>query len=361
MHDVEADVVHLVDAMGSSRLWGKERAIELLMRAQRRAGVAPALLTFAPTPLLDVARDDGFPAEALGTHSRRFAFDALGQVIALLRARPGLVLHTHAYKANVVGRLARLARAPAARFVATVHGMNDETPALARYNGLDRLTSALSDVVAVADATLLDAFPRRARVLYVPNGVEDAPPFDPRARAEARKRFDLPPDAFVVGLLGRINEAKGVRDALAALRALDRPDVIVTFAGEGELVGDVAATSGARWLGYVDVQAYLPALDVYLQASHMEGLSLALLEAMRGGLPSVATRVGSTDRAVSDGVEGLLVPPHQPQELAAAIARLVGDRASCTRMGLAARARFEAEFSIDRQATIYAKLYRERK
>jgi glycosyltransferase involved in cell wall biosynthesis len=350
-------VIHLVDAMGSTRLWGKERAIELLMHAQRRAGLTPSLVTFAPSSLVDVVRAAGFPATVLGSRSKRFAIGAVRQLVAHLRAHPGSVLHTHGYKANVVGRLARAAGAPTSRLIATVHGMNDETWQLAQYNRLDRISSVFSDAVAIADATLTSSFPRRARVLYVANGIDTRPPFDAAERAAARQRFALPSDAIVIGLLGRINEAKGVRDALAALRTLGRENLVLLFAGEGELVDEVSATPGARWVGYVDSDSYLPALDVYLQASHMEGLSLALLEAMRGGLPSIATRVGSTDLAVDDNVEGLIVEPKAPDAIAAAITCLAGDVALRARLGAAARRRFETQFSIDRQAAIYASLY----
>lgn len=355
-----AAVLHLLDAMGSTRLWGKERAVEALMHAQRRAGLEPRLATFAPSPLVDVMRAAGFTADVLDATSRRLAFKAVGRLVALLRAHPATVLHTHGYKANVVGRLARLAGARPRRLIATVHGMNDETWTIAQYNRLDRMTAPVSDVVTLADASLAPSFPRRARVLFVENGVEDRPLCTQEERARARERFAFAPDAFVVGLLGRVTEAKGVADALDALAALHGSGVVFAFAGEGPLADRVRATPHARCVGYVeDGEAYLAACDAYLQASHWEGLSLALLEAMRAGLPCVATRVGSTDRAIEDGVDGLLVPQRRPDAIAAAIARLIQEPSLCRRLGLAARAQFSARFSIERQAARYAALYDE--
>lgn len=346
--------------MGTTRLWGKERAIELLMRAQRRAGLQPRLATLAPSPLVDRMRTDGFPAVVLEHTRQRFPFGAVRRLVAVLRDRPDIVLHTHGYKANVIGRLARLAGARPARLIATVHGMNDETWRIAQYNRLDRLTAPLSDWVAVADAQLVRSFPHRARVRYIENGVDDLPSATAAQRAAARRALGFPPDTVIVGVLGRVSAAKGVGDALDALAMLDRTHVAFAFAGEGDLVPRVSAASGALYTGYADApDAYLSAIDVYLQASHWEGLSLALLEALRAGLPCVATRVGSTERAIDNDVEGFLVPPHDPASIASAVRRLADDPALRARLGAAARARFVRQFSIDRQAALYSAMYRE--
>jgi glycosyltransferase involved in cell wall biosynthesis len=102
----------------------------------------------------------------------------------------------------------------------------------------------------------------------------------------------------------------------------------------------------------------LPALDVYLQASHTEGLSLALLESMRGGLACIATEVGSTDRAIERGRDGLLIPACCPDGIREAVERLAADDALRFRLASAARARFVAEFTLERHHRAYLELYR---
>ncbi|MEA2663215.1 MAG: hypothetical protein QOI11_159 [Candidatus Eremiobacteraeota bacterium] len=351
-------VVHLVDALGTTHLWGKERAIAALMARQYRAGIAPRLIAFAPNALVEMLAASGFRTDVLGRRPRRIPLGALAKLIGLLCAEPAAVLHTHGYKANIVGRAARAAGAPIGRLVATVHGMNDETRALAFYNKLDRFTAPLSHVVAVADARLPPSFPRRARVTYVANAIADRAPFGPAERAAARIRFGLPGDAFVVGLLGRVSAAKGALDVLAVARACADPRVVFAFAGDGDLVRCADPPRNVRFVGYVqDADDYLPALDAYLQASHTEGLSLALLEAMRGGLACIATRVGSTERAIVPERDGLLIPPGDPPALRAAVERLAGDDALRARLASAARARFAAEFTIDRHHRAYLELY----
>jgi glycosyltransferase involved in cell wall biosynthesis len=84
-----------------------------------------------------------------------------------------------------------------------------------------------------------------------------------------------------------------------------------------------------------------------------------VLEAMAAGLPVVATDVGGMAEAVIDGVTGFLVPPDDADALARALGRLVGDPELRTRMGAAARARYEEHFSPARQARAYEALYDE--
>ena len=343
--------------MGTTRLWGKERAIAALMIRQRTAGMSTRLVAFAPNELVATLADHGFRTDVLGER-RRIPLRAFARLIALLRAERGSVLHTHGYKANIIGRAARAAGAPISRLIATVHGMNDETAALAFYNKLDRLSAPMSHAVAVADATLPPSFPAAARVAYVANAIADREPFSRAERAAARLRFGLPAEAFVVGLLGRVSGAKGVLEVLAVARACTDSRFVFVFAGDGELVRYTKPPPNVRFVGYVEnADEYLPALDVYLQASHTEGLSLALLEAMRGGLACVATRVGSTDRAVEDGRDGLLIPPFSPAAILDAVERLAYDEELCLRLAIGARDRFVADFTMDGHHNAYLKLY----
>jgi glycosyltransferase involved in cell wall biosynthesis len=90
--------------------------------------------------------------------------------------------------------------------------------------------------------------------------------------------------------------------------------------------------------------------DVLVHPARWEGFGLVLLEAMRAGLPIVATRVGAIPEVVRDGVTGLLVPPDDPAALAQAIARLCADAGAAARMGSAGFERLREEFSPGRMA-----------
>ncbi|MBI3540033.1 MAG: glycosyltransferase, partial [Candidatus Eisenbacteria bacterium] len=88
-----------------------------------------------------------------------------------------------------------------------------------------------------------------------------------------------------------------------------------------------------------------------------EGLSLSLLEAMRGGRASVVTRVGGNAEAVEDGVTGLVVPAGDAEALARAMGELLGDGARRERMGVEARARWARAFTAERMVRDTEALY----
>jgi glycosyltransferase involved in cell wall biosynthesis len=100
-----------------------------------------------------------------------------------------------------------------------------------------------------------------------------------------------------------------------------------------------------RFLGYMpDVRPVLAAADLVVSPSLREGMQVSLIEAMAAARPIVATAVGGTPDAVADGETGLLVPPANPDALADAVIRLLGDRERMRRMGAAGRMRAEREF-----------------
>jgi glycosyltransferase involved in cell wall biosynthesis len=348
-------VVHLVDAMGGSdHLWGKERVVALLMREQRASGlVEPSLVTFAPGLLRDLVAGEGFAAGSLSSRPTHGFERSVGRLARLLEVHPVDVIHSHGYRANIIARAVRLSgRARGIRLVSTCHGWGDGSLKLHLYNTLDRWTSVLSDVTTVPDPAMLAALPRFARHCHIHNAVPD---IEPGATPEPFVR----PGAFVVGTLGRVTAEKGIPELLAAATAFPDPAVVFTVAGDGDLAQTVRAHDGnVRYAGYfARPERYLEGLDVYVQASRSEGLSLALLEAMRAGKAIVATGVGATRDALTDGESALIVPAGKPDALGAAILRLRRDPALAARLGLNARARFEADFRIGRQHLSYLNLY----
>ncbi len=348
-------MVHLVDAMGGSKhLWGKERVVALLMREQRASGlVEPALVSFSPGSLNELVAAEGFSTGCLSSRPSHGFERSVGRLSRLLKAYPADVIHSHGYRANIVARAVRLSgRARGIRLVSTCHGWGGASLKVGLYHTLDRWTSVVSDVTTVPDAAMLAAFPPFARRCHIQNGVPDV---EPGAEPEPFVR----PGTFVVGTLGRVSAAKGIAEFLAAAAAFPDPAVVFTVAGDGDLTPSVRAHGGnVHYAGYfAQPEGYLEGLDVYVQASHSEGLSLALLEAMRAGKPIVATGVGATRHALTDGESALIVAAGRPDELGAAILRLRRDPELAARLGASARARFEADFRIGRQHLSYLNLY----
>jgi glycosyltransferase involved in cell wall biosynthesis len=93
--------------------------------------------------------------------------------------------------------------------------------------------------------------------------------------------------------------------------------------------------------------------------SYSEGVSLALLEAMAAGLPVIATAVGGLPEVVTDEVNGLLIPPRDPEALARALDRLLVDPDFARRLGEQARAEVEAHYSLERLGREINEIYGE--
>jgi glycosyltransferase involved in cell wall biosynthesis len=357
-------LIHLVDSAGAAdRLWGKENVIVSLMQAQRASGrIDPELVTFTPGLLDETMRAAGFRVHSLETEHRRLPTQALSALRAILAAGPPAIVHTHEYKANIVGRLSRASRAPMRRLVATCHGWVDHSPQLDVYYALDRLSAICSDVVTVTDPAMLALFPpfRPRRTLYVQNAIAQRAAPTAQERTAARLHFGFPAAATVIGSLGRLTKNKGILDILAAARRTPDSGIIWAIAGSGALTDEVSRCGlpNVRFVGYqADNDRYLAALDVYLQASYFEGLSLSLLESLRSGLPSISSKAGATEFAIRDAREALLVNAGDLDAIAGAGHRLRADGALRSALGSAARARFEEAFAIERQHEAFMNLY----
>ena len=356
-----SSVMHLVESSGGGEvMYGKERVIHWLMRAQRaRGAVKPRLAVLSPCLLADVARDEGFPVDVLGDKERRLPLRSLPQLHRALAHAGRPVLHTHGYKSNIIGRLMSVNRSPMTALVGTSHGFIDDAPNLRFYNRVDRATSPLSDVVTAPDPGMLRGFPRSARTRWVPNAVAEVAAPDGATRAAARARFGWTDDQFVVGMLGRFSSEKGVTNFQQAARHCDDPSVFWAAAGTGPLEPLMRASSppNLKCLGFLSpADDFLAAIDCYVQPSFTEGLSLSLLEAMRAQRPIVATDVGATTQAVTHETEALIVRP-DPGEILAAVGRLRADEPLRTRLASAARQRFEAQFRMEVIERAYADVY----
>lgn len=188
------------------------------------------------------------------------------------------------------------------------------------------------------------------KVVVVPNGIPDDP-----ARAQPMGASD----SFTVGTLGRLSRLKGVHHLIAATSRLAASDVPVrlAIAGDGsevnalrEMAASLAIASDVRFEGFVPderVGEFLAGLDVFVLSSLSEGLPFTVIEAMRAGLPIVASRVGGVPEIIEDGVSGILYDPGDEVALAAALERLWRDPEQARRLGAAARRKYGERFTVD--------------
>jgi glycosyltransferase involved in cell wall biosynthesis len=167
-------------------------------------------------------------------------------------------------------------------------------------------------------------------------------------RSALRRELGLPVDAPLLVSIARLIPLKGVDLAVAALHHL--PDAHLVVVGEGPQQPDLEAAAPDGRVHFVGRQPhnavlrYLRAADVYVLSSRTEGLSHTLLEALEVGTPAVATRVGGNPEVITDGRDGLLVPPDDVAALTNAVRRVLADADFAARLAAAGRAR-SADFS----------------
>lgn len=190
-----------------------------------------------------------------------------------------------------------------------------------------------------------------AHVLSVPTGV-DLSRFRPGERKAARAALSLPADAQLIGIVATLRSWKGHRYLIQAVKKdprLARARLVIVGDGpHGDYLRGVAAGSDRILFAgqQENVVPWLQALDAFvLPSTGHEGVPQALVQAMACGLPVVTTTVGAIPEVVQDGKTGLLVPPENPDALAAAIHRLLNDAAAAQGLAEAGRRFVQERFS----------------
>ena len=241
------------------------------------------------------------------------------------------------------------------------------------FLALEHLSYAAADAVIAVSRGLADFLEQAEglpghKTVVIENGVDPDLGTTAPSRQAARALLGLPGEAPILGTVGRLAAQKGQGDLVRALPAIRAaiPGARLVIAGDGPLRGaleEEALRAGVpdavHFLGHRnDVPLVLSALDLFVLPSLWEGLPLALLEAMSMSLPVVATRAVGIEETVSDGVEGLLTPCRDPEALARAVARVLGDRHLALGFGMAGRRRVVERHSLAAVADRIDALYR---
>lgn len=237
---------------------------------------------------------------------------------------------------------------------------------------LRTLTAGLLDATVAISQTVEATLPvTSATSTVIHNGVDLSAytcPKEPQHRAEARSKLGLEPSALLLVGVGSLTPRKGYDCAVRALVGLAPrggwPVHLAVCGGGSEsttiaaLASDLDLASRVHLLGWRDdVPDILRDADVFVHPAMDEGFGLVVVEAAAAGLPIVASNVGGIPEIIEHGVNGLLVPPGDPQALAAAIQELIDDPERAKRLGEAARRTAFERFSAEAMAAAYMDLY----
>ncbi|MBS1857966.1 MAG: glycosyltransferase family 4 protein [Acidobacteria bacterium] len=348
-----AYVITRADAVGGASIHVRDLAC-----AMRERGHEALVLVGGEGPVTAQFAAAGVPFRAL-RHLRR-AVDpvrdvaAYRELVAALRAFAPDLVSAHTAKAGWLGRAA--AARLELRAVYTPHGLS----VAGRFTGAASGVFALAErfaarwdapVICVSEAeraiALAAGLAAPERLYVVHNGVSEVPP-----------GFRATPDSAPARIccVARFAAPKDHTTLLEALAALRERAWSLELIGDGPLE-DRARRLAARlgiagrvtFRGYrSDPEAALAACQVFVLPTRSEAFPRSVLEAMRAGLPVVASNVGGVGEAVEDDVTGLLVAPGDPRSLASALDALLGDAELRARLGQAGRRAYEQRFTLER-------------
>ncbi len=343
---------------------GAETQVAQLAAGLRRRGWEVSVISMlAPDAFQEELAAADVPVFSLGMKPGVGSPIGYARLLAALRRLRPQILHCHMFHGNILGRAARLL-CPVPVLISTIHSVAESargSPGTRRRDLCYRLTDPLGDLtVGVAQAVVERHARARAappaRLRVIPNGV-DAAQFRPDAGRRGCVRRSLGLDGEFVWLaVGRLLWKKGY-DTL--LGAFGRCGGVLLIAGAGPLEEELRAQArgDVRFLGERgDIADLMSACDGFVQASVVEGLPVALLEAAASGLPCVATDAGG----VAEAGVARMVPACDADALAEAMREVMslpaGER---EKIGLAGRAAVAARFDRNVTLGMWEELYRE--
>jgi glycosyltransferase involved in cell wall biosynthesis len=361
-------VLHLTDT------WGPGGAETIY--ADLAAGIGPprfeslAGLPRASDWLYDTVRARGVRSVIL-PNSGAFDLAHVTRVVSVIRKHKIDLLQAHTLGSSVYASFAGfLCRIPV---VCTLHGRVDlglnERHRYARFSILRLGRTFVIPVSVALQRELLESTPInpvRTRVIY--NGV-NTNHFRPGDASALRRELGVLPDEMLIGAVGNVRRVKGYEvllDAAARLKTLNLPfKVIVVGQATGEVFEEIASQRSTLGLedhvifaGFQsDPSDFYRAFDVYALTSHSEGFPLSTLQALATGLPIVATRCGGPEEMLAHGTTGLLADVGSGAQVSEHLATLLTAPRLRVRMGVAARAVAERQYSTASMLEQYAALY----
>jgi glycosyltransferase involved in cell wall biosynthesis len=327
----------------------------------------------------------GIPVLKLGRNGCRWSLASGCRLPEVIRSEQIDLVHSHLFKANVLGPLAAMATGRS--FI--VHDHSDTLPEALRvrpyfsnrlvrygYLLLYRYSLRRSALSIVLSTETRDSYERlyaveSQKLAVLPWGI-DVRQFNRASsvhrQGSLRQQLGLPDATKLVLGVGRLEPEKDWRTFLDVAAKVSKSytepcTFVVVGSGSQEAeLQEFTRTRGLRqvlFLGYrVDVPDLLREADVFLLTSRAESFAIVVLEAMAAECPVVATRCGGPSSILTDGVDGFLADVGDVQRLASHVTRLLGDKSLRTGIGQLALKTVAERYSAETVASGIADIYR---
>jgi glycosyltransferase involved in cell wall biosynthesis len=205
------------------------------------------------------------------------------------------------------------------------------------------------------------------KVNPIPNAIPCGEYYQPESRISMREELGLNPSNIAIGFTGRLEKVKNLDLLLTAFRNihLHWPETRLVIAGEGDLMdalqkqsADLGLMNDVFWMGFFkDIPRLLSAMDIYIQPSINEGLSLSILEAMAAELPVISTKVDSATEIITDGVNGMLIPPSSTRHMEESLRVFLEDPARRAKLASEGRKTVLTNYDLPIMVDHYSQLY----
>ena len=288
-------------------------------------------------------------------------YKAWRELIAIVREQKPQIIHTHTFKAGLIGRLVRGEH----KHVHTFHGHLFEDSSFSGFEKkiitfIEKWLAPRADVLVSVGLKVGEEL-REAGIgvgqkwTSIAPGVEALMLSD---KSEARKSIGVNEKGILIGWMARMTSVKNPNLLLQVASRL--PDVQFVMAGGGDLLESikVGAPENVKVIGWADASTFWSAVDIAISTSDNEGMPVALIEAQLAGVPVISTNVGSNREVIEDEVTGLIVSK-SVNSLVSAINRFTSSPALLKHQGNRARERANTEFSLEKMIRSHVDLYRE--
>jgi glycosyltransferase involved in cell wall biosynthesis len=365
----DSDRIRVVEVLATGTSGGAQEHLFGLVTRMDHSRFDVSIVSLSPGSAVRKLERAGFPVLVLDEPDDAIAVGALAA--HLVEIRPD-VIHNHMYRAELVGTRAAIALGEVGHrrpyIVSTVHSSrvrSDEDREMLRV-----LTPRMDQLIAVStaiEAKLVAEGRATAPIRRIYNGVDLSRYENQEPCCTLPEEYGMEPGSQIVGVVARLEPEKGHPTLLEAWPAVLRsvPDAYLLIVGEGSrrdaleaLARDLRVAHRVVFTGRRDdVPAVTAALDVAVLPSYREAQGLSILEALALSRPVVASNVGGIPEMITDGLNGLLVPPHDPDALAAAIVRLLGDHPFADTLGRAGHDMVHDRFDIGVMVGLVQQIY----